>query len=203
MILLLDNEEVSVKGVYDSETRTLTYLYTVRENSLQRAIIFDSLDLSGISDILGNKLSVNADDIVIRATIDRSNPVVENITIDSNNTNNSLYATKDDVLTFTATLSEGVSGNVPTLKIKIGNATIELSGELESNDKIIYTHLVNSSNKGLVSFVSLSGGDLKDSAHNNLNLTYLDGLDKAITVINSGYVLTINKSIPCSLKVEW
>lgn len=76
-------------------------------------------------------------------------------------------------LPFIVQFTETIKGTeVPTLTIKCGEGeNIELKNGTITGDKIVYTYTIKENDEGLITVVSLSGGNVKDAAGNEAVLS--------------------------------
>lgn len=76
-------------------------------------------------------------------------------------------------LPFIVQFTEKIKGTeVPTLTIKCGEGeNIELKNGTITGDKIVYTYTIKEKDEGLITVVSLSGGNVKDAAGNEAVLS--------------------------------
>lgn len=90
-----------------------------------------------------------------------------------NKTTNDFRLPKGAEFTIIVAFSETLTGNTtPTLTIKCGTGSdIKLNNGVLSGENIVYTYKVTSADKGMISVVSLAGGDITDAAKNVAKLS--------------------------------
>ena len=184
---------------------TISWLNTDEEDYISYIYNVSALDsgslrgfsLSGgyLADIAGNAAVLTIDSSVINdytVIVDNEVPTVTSVTMDKRDSEagvSDLYFNEGDVVKFNVTFSEEVNGE-PTLNIKVGSKEVNgLVGVKNADGSVSYEYTILDNDEGIIEFVSLEGTVL-DTARNVADLAYTYN-DKVLTVINSGYELSL------------
>ena len=145
----------------------------VDQNSAQGEVLFNITAF----DLAGNSFTANQTELGSNVIIDTASPMLDNLTIYSNNPHNTSLATLGNILNITITASENLS-----------NANVTLLG---------YTYTMSTS--GMIANASVTVNATHADGQVDFNITAFDLAGNSLTVNQTNLIssnLTIDKNIP-------